>query len=370
MTPRANAFIAVGAIGFVVQMAVLVLLATVWRWPYGVATALAVEAAVLHNFAWHERWTWRDRQASEGGVARRLLRFHVGTGLTSLVGNFVVTAAAVELLHLPVPVANTCAVGLMSVANFLIADRWVFTPPATASVVALLLLLLPHHAAAAELHASTLAAWNRHVAATEASLREHDADPPLSEPIGRTIRVPDGTIHEWRGSIVVPGITVAELVHALESPGLPPPAEDILDARVLGRSDNGLRLYLKLTRTAIITVVYDTEHEIAFVRRGPGFATSRSVSTSIRETGGSDRGFLWRLNSYWRYRQRGDAVVVDVLSLSLSRDVPVLARPIAAPLIDRVARESMQRTLDAVERFGRNLRCSGGCGAAIVANAR
>ena len=49
-------------------------------------------------------------------------------------------------------------------------------------------------------------------------------------------------------------------------------------------------------------------------------------------------------------------MVVDVLSESLSRDVPSLARPIAGPVIARIARESMRRTLDAVERFGNSLR--------------
>jgi hypothetical protein len=112
---------------------------------------------------------------------------------------------------------------------------------------------------------------------------------------------------------------------------------------------------MKLTRSAIITVTYDTEHEVTFTRVAPGFARSRSASTSIREEGGSDRGFLWRLNSYWRYRQHGNDVVVDLLSVSLSRDVPSLARPVAGPIVNAVARESIERTLDAVARFGAGL---------------
>ena len=58
----------------------------------------------------------------------------------------------------------------------------------------------------------------------------------------------------------------------------------------------------------------------------PGLATSRSVSTTVREVGDSDHGFLWALNSYWRYRQQGDDVLVEVLSVSLSRDVPSLVQ--------------------------------------------
>jgi hypothetical protein len=45
--------------------------------------------------------------------------------------------------------------------------------------------------------------------------------------------------------------------------------------------------------------------------------------------------------------------------VSLSRGVPALVRPLAGPIVDRIARESMRRTLDAVDRFGRGLRTCG-----------
>lgn len=355
MTPRVSAFVVVGALGFVLQLGTLFLLTSAWHWPYAVATLVAVEAAVLHNFAWHEHWTWHDRFPSRAGLGGRLGRFHIGTGLTSLAGNLMVTTVLVELLRVPPLLANACAVGVTSVANFLVADRWVFGAPATASFVALL-LLMPLDAAAADLRPETVAAWDRHVHALELNLRARDNEPPVTEPEGRTVSVPGGTIHEWRGSVLVHGITVEELVQALRHPGLPPPAEDILEARVLANTPALLRVYMKLTRSAIVTVTYDTEHEVTFAWRAPHFATSRSVSTSIRETGGSDRGFLWKLNSYWRYRQRGNDVEVDVLSVSLSRAVPAVVRPVASPIIDRIARESMRRTLDAVGRFGNALR--------------
>ena len=79
--------------------------------------------------------------------------------------------------------------------------------------------------------------------------------------------------------------------------------------------------------------------------------TSRSVATRIVESGGGDREFLWRLHSYWRYTQVGSDVRVDLESLSLSRSVPRVARPVARPVIDRIARESLARTLDSVKRF-------------------
>lgn len=348
MNRRIPAFVGVGLAGFVVQIAVLAWLTHGWSWPYALATVVAVESAVLHNFVWHERWTWRDRRAGST-LAARFLRFHAGTAVTSIAGNVVMTLAGVEVLGLHPLVANAVAVVTVAAANFTLADRWVFAR-GTAQI-ALLLVALPAGASAASPEQATLAAWNAHVAAVERDLEQHDNDAPVAEPQGRTIAVPDGTIHEWRGSITVRGVSVNALVDALSNPGLPPPSDDVLEARVIERRGDNLSVYLKLTRTAIVTVTYDTEHDVAFDRASRSFARSLSISTRIRETGGGDRGFLWKLNSYWRYRQVGDAVQIDVLSVSLSRSVPAIARPIAGPVINRIARESMVRTLDAMQRF-------------------
>ena len=207
-------------------------------------------------------------------------------------------------------------------------------------------LILATPVAARELGHETIAAWNAYVAKkTDRPAR------PGSAAHGEMIDIPGGTIYHSSGSIVIRHTTVDRVVKALMYPGTPPPQEDVLDSRVLARTGNTLRVYLKLARTAVVTVVYDTEHEVTFTRHSPGMATSRSVSTRIVECDGGDRGFLWRLNSYWRYTQVGSDVRVDLESLSLSRSVPRLARPVARPIIDRIARESLSRTLFSLQRF-------------------
>ena len=68
-------FNAVGIIGVGVQLVVLTVLTSGLDLHYLPATFLAVESAVLHNFMWHERWTWRDRtRGPKGGWIGRLLR--------------------------------------------------------------------------------------------------------------------------------------------------------------------------------------------------------------------------------------------------------------------------------------------------------
>ena len=123
---RTIVFAGVGALGFVVQMAALASLLAAGC-PYLPATAISVELAVVHNFFWHERWTWADRIARQYGVAGRLVRFHVATGSTSIAGSLALTVIYVIWLGLGPLAANALAVASMAVANYLIADRWVFS---------------------------------------------------------------------------------------------------------------------------------------------------------------------------------------------------------------------------------------------------
>lgn len=120
-------FYAVGAIGIGVQLAVLALLAGLLRIHYLWATLLAVEVAILHNFAWHERWTWSDRtRLVPGGVALRLIRFNLTTGLVSLAGSVLIMWALVGQAHLHYFLANVITVGACAIINFLVSDRFVF----------------------------------------------------------------------------------------------------------------------------------------------------------------------------------------------------------------------------------------------------
>ncbi len=90
---------------------------------YLTASALAVELAVLHNFAWHWQFTWQERFHSER-VLPTLVRFHLSNGFVSTLGNLVVMKLLVGVLGYPVIVSNSLSILLCSGLNFLLADRW------------------------------------------------------------------------------------------------------------------------------------------------------------------------------------------------------------------------------------------------------
>ena len=88
------------------------------------ATGLAVEAAVVHNYFWHERFTWADR--TSGSSWGRFAKFNLTTGLFSIVGNVLVMKVLVSGARLNYFVANILTIATCSLVNFIVSDRFVF----------------------------------------------------------------------------------------------------------------------------------------------------------------------------------------------------------------------------------------------------
>ena len=139
-------FNAVGAAGVVVQLAALAIFDRLLGLGYLVATGLAVEAAVLHNFFWHRRWTWADRSANRGveqKAAQRLnparspgaalVRFHLTNGVLSIAGNLLLMHLFAGLWRVPPVAANLASIAVCSLATFVLSDRLVFTSTGSAA---------------------------------------------------------------------------------------------------------------------------------------------------------------------------------------------------------------------------------------------
>lgn len=375
---RFLAFNAVGLGGIAVQLGVLALLTRGSDVGVAAATMIAVEAALLHNFVWHQRWTWADRRTSGARpVLSRLARFHAANGLLSLAGNVTITTALAST-GVPPLLANLAAIAVCSLLNFAASEWSVFRVAAVAAAAT----LTPAPAAAQD--ASALAAWTNY---TEAIDRRH-AEPgrtffALDEYGVRGWReralagavpmheveapgVDGGSLHHWAGAVRVKHTTVDAVVRRLQAYAGRESEfyEDVTASRLLEQGQDRLRVFLRLRRDAgPLTVHYNTEHAVHYRRLDGGRAASRSVSTRIAEladagtarerekTPGDDHGFLWRLHAYWRFEQVGTDVLIECESVSLSRSIPFVLRPIAGPISGRIARESLQRTLTSLRLF-------------------
>jgi putative flippase GtrA len=117
----------VGALGIVVQFTALLGLKSGFHLNYLLATVLAVETAVVHNFLWHERYTWADRvHPSWQKSPPRLLRFNTAAGGVSIAGNLALMKIMVGLGHMNYLIANAVAIASCSLLNFLISEEWIF----------------------------------------------------------------------------------------------------------------------------------------------------------------------------------------------------------------------------------------------------
>jgi putative flippase GtrA len=120
-------FNAVGGIGIGVQLAALAVFRSWLKLDYLLATGLAVELAVIHNFVWHERFTWADRPAARPLQSLvRLAKFNASNGVVSIVGNLLLMRLLVGRLKFNYVLSNCVAIVVCSLLNFLLGDRFVF----------------------------------------------------------------------------------------------------------------------------------------------------------------------------------------------------------------------------------------------------
>jgi hypothetical protein len=193
-----------------------------------------------------------------------------------------------------------------------------------------------------------------------------------SDDKGKSIPVTGGLIHHWYGAILIPNVKVETLVRWIQDYNSTSKYfKEVKESKLLPRRDGDsadtFRIYFRLTRTKFLTMNYSTWHTVVYRHHGIGQTSSRSFTTKIAELSeagtasekelpeGDDSGFLWRLNSYWRFKQEGDGVIVECESISLSRGIPATVGFLNAlsfgtirRVIESLPRESLETTLTSI----------------------
>jgi len=179
-----------------------------------------------------------------------------------------------------------------------------------------------------------------------------------ADPSGH-VSTPGALIHHWVGTIFIPGVSLNQVVALVQdydrhSEYYKP---KVLKSKALERSGNDFKVYLRLMQKKIITVVLDTEYCIHYRQINSVRAISNSESTRVAEVEhageaneqalppGKDQGFLWRLNSYWRFSEANHGVYVQCEAISLTRDIPTGLNWLIAPFIESIPKESLEFTL-------------------------
>jgi hypothetical protein len=178
------------------------------------------------------------------------------------------------------------------------------------------------------------------------------------------IHVRGGLIHDWMAIAFIPGTSLSQTLalvqdydHAVEhySP-------EVERSKLLSRSGDEFRVFLRLKRTEMLTTVFDTEYDIRYLTIDTSRAYSRSHSTRISEVAdpgtpqeheepiGEDSGFLWRLYSYWRFEQVNGGVYIQCEAISLTREIPTGLGWLVRPFIRNIPSKSLTSALVATRK--------------------
>ena len=243
----------------------------------------------------------------------------------------------------------------------------------------------------AELKPATAAAFDRYVQATQARIDRELARPggflyieglaparrdevlhnlreggiyierlETRDAAGNEIEIPDGLVHHWIGAVFVPGSTVAQAIALAQDYNHHQDTyrPEVIGSRLERRNGNDFKVYYRLRKQKVITVTLNTWHDVEYFRVDDSHWHGRSASMRIAEVAdagqagehelpvGNDGGFLWRLDSWWRYEQMEGGDAIEAESVSLTRDIPTGLGWLIGPFVTSIPKESLRMTLE------------------------
>jgi hypothetical protein len=174
--------------------------------------------------------------------------------------------------------------------------------------------------------------------------------------------LPGAMLHHWRGTAFAPGATAADFERLLRDFDAYPRhfSPQVERAAVLGRTGDRIEARMRVRQKHVISVVLDATYDVEFGRLDArhGYVASRSTKISEIDSPGTrseralssaeEHGFLWRLNTYWSYEERGGGLFMQIESVSLTRSIPQGLAWAVGPFVESVPRESLEFTLRSV----------------------
>lgn len=240
-------------------------------------------------------------------------------------------------------------------------------------------LLLPGAAQCAfpaDLKPATVAAFDRYIQHTEQLLNARktflwaDESPDRNrrvrngevvvEPTGAkpVIEITDGLVHDWVGAVFVPGVNLAAtLDHVEDYDHARTHHREVMDSHIISHHGNDFLVYMRLIKKKVVTVVLDSEHDIHYFPIDATHCRSQSRTVKIAEVDkpgkpdehemppGTGNGFLWTLDTYWRFQERDGGTWIECEAISLTRDIPTGLGWLIEPIIRSLPRESLENTL-------------------------
>lgn len=173
------------------------------------------------------------------------------------------------------------------------------------------------------------------------------------------IEVPGGLLQDWLGMMFIPGTSIAGVRAVLQDyPNYKNFYQpEVIESKEISHHGDEYEIFLRLYEKHILTVVLNANYRVRYRMLGAKRMYVDSHSTRIAEVQdpkhsyteeapvGDDSGFLWRLNSYWRFEEADGGVYAECEAISLSRDVPLGLGFMLKGFLERFPKESMLNTL-------------------------
>ncbi len=182
-------------------------------------------------------------------------------------------------------------------------------------------------------------------------------------------KTPGGITHDWIGTRMIPGANLEEVIDILiDYDSHEDIFGEVVESGIVEKSDDSMHVFLRFKKKKILTVVSDTHHKVQLNLVSPRKAQIFSRSTRINEVlnygknnekilpEGEDRGFLWRMNTYWSLDEIEEGVIIECRSITLSREAPLGLNLIINPIINSMPRESLESLLNTL---GKHLSSNG-----------
>jgi dolichol-phosphate mannosyltransferase len=115
-------FAIVGGSGVVVNMGCFFILTRYVKLNIEIASPIAIEVSILTNFLLNNAWTFRKRN-TRVGLASRIFRYHLVTGLAGLV-NYGILLLLAKVFGVHDLVANLIGIMVGTFINFFLNSLW------------------------------------------------------------------------------------------------------------------------------------------------------------------------------------------------------------------------------------------------------
>lgn len=129
---RIFSFQFIGWIGTVLNLAVLWLCYDVLQWSLLVSGALAIEAAIIHNFVWYYFWTWSDRvEYTFRDFFHLLVKYNILTAAIDFIIRLSILWVLTEYFGIHYLISDIIGMFIAPIIKYITNDAYIFSTGST-----------------------------------------------------------------------------------------------------------------------------------------------------------------------------------------------------------------------------------------------